>query len=178
MCFKLPEKYQVIFNSEEKQASESSHAAMIVQMPSPFPFASTQVVPWKYEPTIEEDGTVMPMPEAAAAVKNITGPSRLTRGGRIFEVVPPLVVNPQPTPPVVLASPYVSSREVIDHDNAAEFLKLIKKSDYRVVDQLHQTPLKISILSSLINTCCARYNREPIRWYCQQYHVLRKSEFY
>ena len=35
---------------------------------------------------------------------------------------------------------------------AEEFLKVIKKSDYRVVDQLHQTPAKISILSLLINS--------------------------
>ena len=35
---------------------------------------------------------------------------------------------------------------------AEEFLKIIKRSDYRVVDQLHQTPAKISILSLLINS--------------------------
>ena len=35
---------------------------------------------------------------------------------------------------------------------ANEFLKIIKRSDYRGVDQLHQTPTKISILSLLINS--------------------------
>ena len=35
---------------------------------------------------------------------------------------------------------------------AEEFLKIIKKSDYRLVDQLHQTPTKISILLLLINS--------------------------
>ena len=35
---------------------------------------------------------------------------------------------------------------------AEEFLKIIKISDYRVVDQLHQTQVKISILSLLINS--------------------------
>lgn len=37
-------------------------------------------------------------------------------------------------------------------NNADEFLKPIKRSDYRVRDQLHQTPSKISILSLLINS--------------------------
>ncbi|MCI54218.1 gag-pol polyprotein, partial [Trifolium medium] len=33
-----------------------------------------------------------------------------------------------------------------------EFLKIIKKSDYKVVDQLGQTPSKISMLSLLISS--------------------------
>lgn len=35
-------------------------------------------------------------------------------------------------------------------DDVEEFLRIIKKSDYMVVDQLNQTPSKISILSLLM----------------------------
>ena len=35
---------------------------------------------------------------------------------------------------------------------AEEFQKIIKRSGYRVVDQLHQTPAKFYILSLLINS--------------------------
>ena len=42
-------------------------------------------------------------------------------------------------------------RKYFTNQEADEFLKIIKRSDYRVVDQLHQTPAKISILLLLIN---------------------------
>ena len=42
--------------------------------------------------------------------------------------------------------------KIFTDQEADEFLKIIKKSDYRVVDQLHQTPAKIYILSLLINS--------------------------
>ena len=38
------------------------------------------------------------------------------------------------------------------NQEAEKFLKIIKKSNYRVVDQLHQSPTKISIPSFLINS--------------------------
>lgn len=75
----------------------------------------------------------------------------MTRSGRLYGAVPPPTVNPQPAQ-VVPISPSIPPKEVIDQDNADEFLKLIKRSNYRVVDQLHQTPSKISILSLLINS--------------------------
>lgn len=37
------------------------------------------------------------------------------------------------------------------HQETNKFFKLIKRSDYKVVDQLYQTPSKISILSLLLN---------------------------
>lgn len=37
----------------------------------------------------------------------------------------------------------------VDYEDADEILKLIKRSEYRVVDQLLQTPAKISIMSLL-----------------------------
>lgn len=41
---------------------------------------------------------------------------------------------------------------VVKHDEAIEFLKIIKKNDYKVVDQLHQTPSKISIMFLLLSS--------------------------
>lgn len=43
------------------------------------------------------------------------------------------------------------SKKLVQLNEANEFLKLIRKSDYKVVDQLQQTPSKISILSLLLN---------------------------
>lgn len=40
----------------------------------------------------------------------------------------------------------------ISVEEGQEFIKLIKKSDYKIVDQLGQTPSKISILSLLLSS--------------------------
>lgn len=46
----------------------------------------------------------------------------------------------------------LSLKDVVTQEEAEEFLKIIKKSDYKVVDQLNQTPSKISMLSLLISS--------------------------
>ncbi|KAI5431293.1 hypothetical protein KIW84_035463 [Lathyrus oleraceus] len=52
--------------------------------------------------------------------------------------------------PVVTPAP-VGSGEKLD-DDAEEFLRIIKKSEYKLVDHLQQTPSKISILSLLLSS--------------------------
>lgn len=42
-------------------------------------------------------------------------------------------------------------KRATSHNDSYEFLKIIKKSEYKVVDQLNQTPSKISILSRLLS---------------------------
>ena len=54
---------------------------------------------------------------------------------------------------------------------AEEFLKIIERSDYRVVDQLHQTPTKISILSLLINS---EAHREYLMKVLSSSHVVEE----
>ncbi|XP_050878511.1 uncharacterized protein LOC127082315 [Lathyrus oleraceus] len=54
--------------------------------------------------------------------------------------------------------PMVEKEQVEDHkksitfEESQELLKLIKKSDFKIVDQLNQTPSKISILSLLLSS--------------------------
>lgn len=43
-------------------------------------------------------------------------------------------------------------KKIITFKEGQEFLKLIKKSDFKIVDQLNQTPSKISILSLLLSS--------------------------
>ncbi|XP_050896008.1 uncharacterized protein LOC127102703 [Lathyrus oleraceus] len=60
--------------------------------------------------------------------------------------------------------------EVVQSEDDVEFLKLIKRSDYKVVDQLHQTPSKISILSLLWNS---QAHREALLKVLAQAHVTQ-----
>lgn len=109
-----------------------------------------------------------PITDATSAVENIIGPSKMTRSGRVFGTSQPLVINPQPTTPVVVVKPSAPAKESVIDDNAAEFLKIIRKSDYCVVDQLHQMPSKILILSLLLNS---KAHRTTLMKVLEQAHV-------
>ena len=114
-------------------------------------------MPYKYNATILEDGVevpIQPMPD----VRNIAENSRVTRRGRVFA-------------PVIQGD--VSARKKIDENvepkkamgetsgatlekKVDDILKIIKMRDYRIVDQLLQTPSKISILALLMNSSAHR----------------------
>lgn len=59
---------------------------------------------------------------------------------------------------------------MVRNDETVEILKIIKKSDYKIVDQLHQTPSKISILSLLLNS---QSHRETLLKVLAQAHVTQ-----
>ncbi|XP_050877409.1 uncharacterized protein LOC127081171 [Lathyrus oleraceus] len=101
-------------------------------------------------------------------VTNITGMSRMTRSGRIY--TPEFNVTPQvPAKESTVITP-VKELEIVQSEDVVEFLKLIKRSDYKVVDQLHQTPSKISILSLLLNS---QAHREALLKVLAQAHVIQ-----
>lgn len=52
-----------------------------------------------------------------------------------------------------------------------EFLRIIKKSDYKVVEKLNQTPSKISMLSLLM---CSEVHRDTLVKYLRIAHVLQE----
>lgn len=83
------------------------------------------------------------------------------RSGRIFALVPPVIDNDD-------TSNQEKGKQVeTDHQRqdslptseVEEFLCIIKKSDYNVVDQLNQTLSKISILYLLI---CSKAHRDSL----------------
>ncbi|XP_050897461.1 uncharacterized protein LOC127104315 [Lathyrus oleraceus] len=114
-CFNLPKPVEIPYYSR-KMAPENSHPSPVeICMPTPFPYESTKVVPWKYE---------------------ITAVDKVVEGSADAEVIK----------------------------------ALIKKSDYKVVDQLHQTPSKISILSLLLNS---QAHREALLKVLAQAHVTQ-----
>jgi len=73
------------------------------------------------------------------------------RNGRVIPAAIPTKASVLVTEVAPAKNVNQSSGDNTDSD-LDEILKIIKKSDYKVVDQLMQTPSKISILSVLINS--------------------------
>ncbi|XP_050888930.1 uncharacterized protein LOC127094104 [Lathyrus oleraceus] len=172
-CFNLPEPVEIPYYSR-RVAPEDSHPSPVeICMPAPFPYESTKVVPWKYEITavdkvVEGSSDAEVIEAVSEDVTNIAGMSRMTRSGRIY--TPEFNVTPrEPNKESTVVTP-AKEPEVVQSEDAVEFLKLIKRSDYKVVDQLHQTPSKISILSLLLNS---QAHREALLKVLAQAHVTQ-----
>src|SRR4051812_36253044 len=116
--------------------------------------------------TMIKDGQEVPLPTLSSVV-NIADVSRVARSGRVYTPLPPK----QPVSPATGQNPIntpvgnhvetPTSNPNIDVGQSSgtdvnpdfdEIWKLIKRSEYKIVDQLMQTPSKISILSLLLNS--------------------------
>ncbi|KAI5382711.1 hypothetical protein KIW84_070219 [Lathyrus oleraceus] len=148
-------------------------APVTITVPGPIPYDKDDAVPWHYGGEVYCNGEKMEeqtASETTVSKVDNAGASGFTRSGRLFapealrggegekekkEKAEALarakgkaVVNE--STPVVTPAP-VGSDEKLD-DDAEEFLRIIKKSEYKLVDHLQQTPSKISILSLLLSS--------------------------
>lgn len=130
--------------------------SIVIYVLNLFSFDSTKVVPWNYESIVYVGNKHVILKEPV--VTNIVGASGVTLSGRVFA---PKVIPWKSSVPIVepikgkeVNSPETgegSSKKVVSVEEDREFLKIIKKSNYKVVDQLNQTPSKISIISLLMS---------------------------
>ncbi|XP_050909925.1 uncharacterized protein LOC127123778 [Lathyrus oleraceus] len=172
-CFNLPEPVEIPYYSGGVVPANSQPSPIEICMPMPFPYDRTKVVPWKYEITVVdkvvEGSADVEVTEAVSEdVTNIARMSRMTRSGRIY--TPKFNVTPQGSAKESTVATPAKEPEVVPSEDVVEFLKLIKRSDYTVVDQLHQTPSKISILSLLLNS---QAHREALLKVLAQAHVTQ-----
>ncbi|GAU10455.1 hypothetical protein TSUD_419240, partial [Trifolium subterraneum] len=153
--FDIPEHIEVAYNSQR-----SIVTPLVISLPGPMPYISEKAIPYKYNATMIENGREVPIPALPPSV-NIAEVSRVTRSGRVFPSMvqkkPEDLVSKEVREEVRVLSPDLNkgkgqssgTRPDSDFD---EILELIKKSEYKVVDQLLQTPSKISVLSLLMNS--------------------------
>jgi len=117
----------------------------VICVPGPLPYASNKAIPYRYSPTFLENGREIPIPPLASV-----------RSGRILPTVVQEKVSEPVLEPVQVQGPNkgkgVSQPSGIVYEDSDEILNLIKRSEYKVVDQLLQTPSKISIMSFLVNS--------------------------
>ncbi|KAI5405471.1 hypothetical protein KIW84_052309 [Lathyrus oleraceus] len=101
-----------------------------------------------------------------SAVGNMGGPGGFTRSGRLFVPQVPKDNNAEALARTkgkqVVVEEEPVRKEVPENyfeKDVEEFMRIIKKSDYKIVDQLNQTPSKISILSLLM---CSEAHRNAL----------------
>jgi hypothetical protein len=169
--FRIPEPVVVRYDGSKQKA----YPTLIIKPAGPVPYSSNKVVPYHYNAVALEDGKEVPLP--STSVVNIADVSGLTRSGRVFSAPPKpqadtrrvdtadSVVRPvgnssiSPNPALVVnrlatavKTPVPAGKNGVLKEDCDEKLRLIKRSEYKVVDQLLQTPSKISVLSLLMNS--------------------------
>ncbi|XP_058729317.1 uncharacterized protein LOC131601500 isoform X2 [Vicia villosa] len=170
ICIQVPIQIPVSIPYEEQPA------ALMITVPGPIPYESEKAIPWHYGSDVyyygtKEEGELSEEKSVEAAVANtdnFAGTGRITRSGRVF--------SPQPIQNNADALAKAKGKQVVTDvqnspihngppDSAVpskdveELLRIIKKSDYKVVEQLGQTQSKISILQLLM---CSEGHRDAL----------------
>ncbi|XP_050889265.1 uncharacterized protein LOC127094480 [Lathyrus oleraceus] len=138
---------------------------LVIRLTGPTPYKSDKVVPYKYNATMVEDSKEVHIPTFLSVV-NIANVTGVTRSGRVFVVAAPkrtenVVIEKSSSEktPVLQAGQSSIMNQNIDQD---EVLKLIKKSDFNMVDQLLHTPSKIYVLSLLMSSEAQREDFQKV----------------
>ncbi|GAU51875.1 hypothetical protein TSUD_416600 [Trifolium subterraneum] len=141
--FNASDRLEMIYNSGEPTVTP-----LVICLPGPMPYTSLRAVPYRYDATMLQDGVEIPIPPLIS-VDNIADSSKILRSGRIL----PGVVQEKTDSSVEKTQiPDASRTSERVYEDSDEVLKMIKRSEYKIVDQLLQTPSKISILSLLLNS--------------------------
>ncbi|KAI5395480.1 hypothetical protein KIW84_061884 [Lathyrus oleraceus] len=156
--FKIPER--VVIQFDRSRNVNRSVSLLVIQLASPIPYSSVKVVPYKYNSTMIENGKEVPLPVANSVV-SIINVMKVTYSGRVFGLVSPKVVEDVsmgkkaevPTVDLVTTPTFQSGESSgLKANDDNEVLRLIKRSEFNAVEQLLQTPSKISVLSLLMNS--------------------------
>ncbi|XP_050895907.1 uncharacterized protein LOC127102596 [Lathyrus oleraceus] len=135
---------------------------LVIEFPTPFAYEDEKAIPWIYQPRAFKQGQEdQPLRINEPNITSFVGPTGMTRSGQVFaprtadtsaKAKGKEAVVQIPVPNQEMQDMHMSPKAAVTREEAEEFLRIIKKSDYKVVDQLNQTPSKISMLSLSLNS--------------------------
>ncbi|XP_057969566.1 uncharacterized protein LOC131158698 [Malania oleifera] len=108
---------------------------VVISAPRPFAYHSDQAVPWRYNCEVRTEGETSSAAEARG----------ITRSGRVY--TPKVLEKVQPS-----QEQNRNLKKPVQSQEAEEFLKIIKHSEYNIIDQLKKMPAHISVLSLLLSS--------------------------
>jgi hypothetical protein len=119
--------------------------SVVIQMPQPFPYQDDKRVPWNYGMKVISTREGKPKTEEEM-VGNLTfGLGGITRSGKCY--TPEELEKRRKEMGKAMEDPVKTKAA---EDEAADFLRIIKSSEYSVVKQLSKMPSHISVLSLLL----------------------------
>ncbi|XP_052485191.1 uncharacterized protein LOC105778992 [Gossypium raimondii] len=150
----------IYYEAKKEGVSREVKPSLIIEVPAHFPYKDNKAVPWNYDVNI-----VVPEGEKPKVMsEGVSRVGHFTRSGRCYspETVEPKkkVTNPSrkgkaPMYEIKAGVEIPSEQEVkkpVNDEEAHEFFKFIKYSEYNVVEQLHKQSARISVLSLLLNS--------------------------
>ncbi|XP_050895728.1 uncharacterized protein LOC127102400 [Lathyrus oleraceus] len=157
--FNNSEPIQITYDSRK-----TSVTPVVINLPGPVPYQSDKAVPYKYNAIIVNNENDVPLP----SIVNVVDVSRVTRSWRIFAKWTEDVAAGKQAQVEIPFEPVGQSDNMNPKSDDDEALKLIRKSEYNMVEQLLHTPSKIYVLSLLMNS---EAHREALKKVLEQAYV-------
>ncbi|KAA3451253.1 hypothetical protein EPI10_034474 [Gossypium australe] len=120
----------IISKPRANEAGTQVAPRVIIQKPIVFLYRDSKRVPWNYDCNVTIQGKV----NSTSASKEDQDRGSHTRSGRLYD---------PPESPI---------NEPVKEEEAKEFLKFLKYSEYSVVEQLHKQLARISVLALLLSS--------------------------
>ncbi|XP_016722124.2 uncharacterized protein [Gossypium hirsutum] len=145
--------YPVVIISRPKnnEAGVQMPPRVIIQRPAVFPYKDSKKVPWNYDCSV-----TMPGKESLVnASRGDQDRGSYTRSRRRYDTANEEAQPTKGKAPMVEETKEKATKpinEPVNEEEANEFLKFLKHSEYSVVEQLRKQPARISVLALLLSS--------------------------
>jgi hypothetical protein len=140
-------KEKVMLQTASVSTVQSSEKvpSVVIQVPQPFPYHDNKRVPWNYGMKVISTWEGKPKMEEEVVGNLTSGLGGITRSGRCY--TPEELEKRRKEIGKTIEDP---AKTKVAEDEAADFLRIIKSSEYSVVKQLSKMPSHISVLALLL----------------------------
>jgi hypothetical protein len=140
-------KEKIVLQTASVSTVQSSEKvpSIVIQVPQPFPYQDSKRIPWNYGMKVISIREGKPETEEEVVGNLTSGLSGITRSGRCY--TPEELEKRRKEIGKVVEDP---TKTKAAEEEAADFLRIIKSSEYSVVKQLSKMPSHISVLSLLL----------------------------
>jgi hypothetical protein len=147
MIIQYATKEKVMLQTASVSTVQSSEKvpSVVIQVPQPFPYHDNKRVPWNYGMKVISTWEGKPKMEEEVVGNLTSGLGGITRSGRCY--TPEELEKRRKEIGKTVGDP---ARTKVAEDEAADFLRIIKSSEYSVVKQLSKMPSHISVLALLL----------------------------
>lgn len=147
LVFKTPERVVIQFDSSSKKENRSV-SPLVIRLTRLVPYSYDKVMPYKYNATMIENSQEVPLPVLDSVVR-IAYIMKVAHSGRMFSPIFPKIVEDVSVSkkakllavdPVSVPTCQSGESSILKTNDDDEVLRLIKRSEFNVVEQLLQTP--------------------------------------